>query len=260
MKKSIYIVFLTTLGACCTSILLAQEDFYKVYQYETPLVGRAELSLYNTYIPGSNLDLNYFNKTLSRQNMFAHSIEAEFGITDHFAVGAYADFEDPRNGNFNYVRSHFVARYRFFQRYDKLVNTALYVEYYVPRRSYSTSQELEARLILDKDFKDFRVALNPMVSVYTTGDEGKSLQPGINAGIYYRRHNVQPGLEFYSNLKEKTASVFPTVDIFLSPTISWNFGLGFGLNKQSDEFTIKSILQFDFQAIRPSFLFRKPIR
>ncbi|HSV12159.1 MAG TPA: hypothetical protein VLI68_15385 [Hanamia sp.] len=258
MKKSIYLL-LSILMSVATTRLFAQEDFYKVYQYETPLIGFPEIAVYNTYIPSSDLNLKYFGKNLSRQNLWAHSVEAELAVTDHFSVGAYADFEDPNGGKFNYVRSHLEARIRFFQRYDKWVNTGIYLEYYLPRSSYSKSQELEARLILDKDFNDFRVVLNPKVSVYTTGDEDKSLQPGIDGGIYYRRCKVQPGVEFYSNFKEKTASVFPSANIFLSPHISWNLGLGFGLNRESDDMTIKSILQFDVMAIRPSKLFSKRI-
>jgi hypothetical protein len=106
---------------------------------------------------------------------------------------------------------------------------------------------------------DYQIDKMLIVSVYTTGDEDKSLQPGIDGGIYYRRCKVQSGVEFYSNFKEKTASVFPSANIFLSPHISWNLGLGFGLNRESDDMTIKSILQFDVMAIRPSKLFSKRI-
>jgi hypothetical protein len=255
IKNLCILYFLIT----CSANLQAQANFYKVYQYETPLMGHIEFALWNTYIPKSNLSKPFFGKNLSRQGLFAHSIEAEIGITDHFAIGGYADFEDPQNGNFKFTQTHLVARYRFFQRYDKWVNPALYVEYYFPVSDYSNSQELEARLILDKDFNDLRVAINPMVSVYTTGDENKSLQPAINAGIYYRRTKVQPGVEFYSNFKEKTATLFPTIDLYPSPNISWNIGVGFGLTPQSDAITIKSIIQWDVQAIRPSRLFRRPI-
>lgn len=255
MKKIFTIIFVCALTLAFKAD--AQEDFYKVYQYETPLVGHVEFSLYNTYVGSSDLSLDYFGKKLTRESMFAHSAEAELGITDHFAIGGYADFEDPEHGKFNFVRSHFVARYRFFQRYDKWVNTAVYLEYYFPNEANSSSQKMEARVILDKDLNDFRVALNPMITVNTTGKKDKSVQPGIDAGVYYRRHRIQPGLEFYTNLKEKTALVFPTVDLYLSPIIDWQIGAGFGLNSESDAFTLKSILKFDVTALRPSLLFNK---
>jgi len=254
MKRTIGLLMLLS---CFSAKTFSQENFYKIYQYETALVGHVEMSLWNTYIPNSDLTLDYFDNTLSRKNLFAHSLEAEYGLTDHLTLGAYADFLDPQHGSFNYVRTHFAARYRFFQRYDKFINTALYVEYYVPREAYSSSQEVEVRLILDKDLEDFRIVLNPMITKYTTGSKDKSIQPGVLGGVYYRRCKVQPGVEFYSNFKEKTAEIFPTLNIFLSPSIAWNIGAGFGLNNNSDNLIIKSVLQLDVQAFRPSNLFKK---
>ncbi len=258
-KFKINIFFAVIICAVSTLTIFAQEDFYKVYQYETPLAGHTEITAWNTFIGKSRQDLDYFGRSLSRNHLLAHSIEAEYGVTDHFTVGAYADFEDPRGGGFNLTRGRVVGRYRFKQRYDKFFNTAVYAEYYFPRKS--EGQELEMRLIMDKDVNDFRFVLNPTLTKVTTGDKGRPLRPGFTGGAYYRRKRfAQPGLEFYSDFKEKTATVFPTVDVFATPTMQWNFGVGFGLTGSSDRIVFKSVLSFDVLTIRPSKLFRKPFK
>lgn len=182
-------------------------------------------------------------------------------MTDHFAAGVYADFEDPRGGSFKLTRGRIVGRYRFKQRYDQFFNTAVYAEYYIPRKSYGEGQELELRLILDKDVNDFRFVMNPTLTKVTTGGNGRPLRPGFAGGAYYRRKRfAQPGLEFYSDFKEKTATVFPTVDVYATPRLHWNFGVGLGLTNKSDKVVFKSVLSFDITAIRPSSLFRKPYK
>lgn len=252
MKKLFFICFISSWAAFIPSSY-AQQDFFYVYQYETPLKGHLELALWNTWFANTSKMTPYFGKTISRDNLVAHSIEAEYGLTDHLALDAYADFYSPKNADFNFVRAHFSALYRFAQRYDWFVNTALYLEYYIPRKQLSNSQELELRLILDKDIEDFRFAVNPSISKYITGDESKDLRPGVSAGLYYRRlFFFQPGLEFYSEFEATQAVLFPTVSLNLGPSINWQLGAGFGLNDKSDKVVFKSILMFDIRAIRPS--------
>lgn len=243
-----------------TGTLHAQELFYKVYQFETPFEGHTQLSLWNTYIANSNQSYEHFDKTIPDEHLFAHSAELEYGLADHLEIDAYADFENAANDNFKFIRTHFSALYRFGERYDHFINIALYGEYYFPNQSYETSQEAELRLILDKDLGDFRIVLNPSVSKYTTGDENKDLQPGLSAGVYYRRgFRVQPGVEFYSNFQEKTDVILPTINVNFTPSIMWNVAAGFGLTNESDNLFFKSILSFDIRAIRPSKLFRKKL-
>jgi hypothetical protein len=48
-------------------------------------------------------------------------------VTDHFVLAGYADFDNPKNGHFNYTQSRIEARYRFAERYYYFVNTAVYL-------------------------------------------------------------------------------------------------------------------------------------
>lgn len=261
MKNAIIIFIYTLVIFGFRNNLHAQEYFYKTYQFETPYQGHVQMTLWNTYISNSKQSYEHFGKDIPDNHLFAHSLEAEIGVTDHLEIDAYADFDNPRAGNFKYMRSHFSALYRIGERFDHFINVAVYGEYYFPQRAYSNSQEAELRLILDKDIEDFRFVLNPNISVVTTGDEDKSLHPGFSAAAYYRRHAfVQPGVEFYENFKEKTSVIFPTLVFNISPSIIWNISAGFGLTTNSDKELFKSILAFDIEAIRPSKLFRKKLQ
>ena len=252
-----HIYFLSIVLLFSTAIF-GQESYYRVYQFETPYKGHLELTQWATYIAKSDLPYSHFSKNLSRDKLVAHAIEAEYGVGDHFVLAGYADFEDPKGDHLNFIRSRVEARYRFKERFDNFVNTAMYLEYYMPDHAYQTSNEVEARVILDKDLNDFRIVLNPVVSKYVNGDEDHSWQPGLNAGIYYRRGRVvQPGIEYYTNFHEKTGAILPTLDINIGGSIIWNIGAGFGVNSASDKVIIKSILQVDLEAIRPSKLMRK---
>jgi hypothetical protein len=258
MNKTIHFIAAIIFVAGSFSTAQAQENFYRVYQFETPFKGHLELTQWTTYIANSDESYEHFGKYLSRDQLLATSIEAEYGVTDHFVLAGYADFDDPKNGHFNYTQSRIEARYRFAERFDYFVNTAVYLEYYFPNQSYSNSQELEARLILDKDIEDFRIAVNPTLSKYINGDEDQSWQPAVSAGFYYRRGKViQPGVEYYENFHEKSIELFPTLDVNISGAVQWHLGAGFGVHGPSDDLILKSILQVDLQAIRPTHLMRK---
>ena len=252
-------MFVFTAIISVSTALFAQDEYYRVYQFETPYKGHLELTNW-TSVVGKSSDNSYdhYGKTYPRNGLLATSLEAEYGLTDHFVIAGYADFDDPKNGHFNYARSRVEARYRFGERFDHWVNTMVYVEYYFPNQSYSNSQELEARLILDKDIEDFRIVVNPMISKYVNGDEDQSWQPSVSAGLYYRRgKTIQPGVEYYQNFHEHSASLFPVIDINIGGSIIWNLGAGFGIHNPADKLFFKSIFQVDLQAIRPSHFMRR---
>lgn len=251
-------IFLTVIIFLSVLSVRAQESYYRVYQFETPYKGHLELTNWTTYIANSDQSAQHFKKDMSRNKLFAYSAEAEYGIGDHFVLAGYADFEQPHGEQFNFTRSRVEARYRFGERYDHFINTAAYLEYYFPNNSYTSSQEVEARFIMDKDIEDFRIVLNPTLSKYINGDEDKNWQLGVSAGLYYRRGRFfQPGIEYYENFYDHMSSIFPAINMNLTGSIVWNIGVGYGINKSNDNLIVKSILQFDLQAIRPTRLMRK---
>lgn len=246
-----------------SGLVAAQENFYRVYQYETPLAGWAEPTIWNTYIAKSGNQYGH-GLDVSRQGMWAHSAEYEMGVTDHLSVSAYADFLDPLGAAPEFAQARIESRYHFSDALEHFFDTAVYAEYYFPRRSFSDSQQLELRAILQKDLGDYRLVMNPALTVQTTGSSaGTAPELGIDMGLYYRRHaRLQPGLELYSSFgtishwKDQRYVALPVADIYLTKSLVWEIGVGGGLTGPSDRLIVKSLLYYEFDAVAPTRWFR----
>ena len=243
-------------------------NFFEVQQYDQPFAGWLEPTLWTTWVGSTDRRYNRFGEDLSRHGMWAHSLELEYGVTDRFTLGSYFDFVDPRGGTFRFAQARLLARYRFAQRQELIVNPAIYFEYYLPNRAYG-DQELEARFIADKDIGDFRVVVNPTLALTTTGDDRwHAPSIGLSGGVYWRRPvTFQPGLEYFAeygpinDVGNTRQYLLPSVDIALTRNITWHIGAGIGVTKGSDNFVVASQLRFEYNLVPPSRLFgSKPRR
>jgi hypothetical protein len=254
MKKRFLVLLLIILFA--TSYSYSQ--FYKVYGYKTRAKNEAEIVLWNTYIAQSDLQYSFFGKEVDRQGLWAHSAEIEYGITDRLTVALYLDFEDPAGENLKHFRTRAVFfRYRFAEKGKLFFDPAIYVEYYIPKKDYKDYEELEVRLILEKDLGDFRFILNPMFEKKTSGSKvSEGVELNYAMGVYYRKYsNIQPGIEFHGKMgemsdfkpwEEQRQVIFPTVDFRFGPGFHWHLGAGIGLTDGSDSVILKSIFSYKF--------------
>lgn len=234
---------------------------YRVYEWETPMTGWSEPTIQNYVVPKSDQPYEHFGSSATREGMSSHTLEMEYGLTDRVTASVYADFESAHDAGFHYVGARGNVRYRFSNRYQRLFNPALYVEYYVPRGKYEGSNTLETRLILERDAADFRLDLNPILAK-SFADTATRVQAELNTGLYYRRfYGVQPGVELFSDLgpfgaspsfREQKQVLFPTVNLRFANAFTWNLGVGVGLTKPSDKLTLRSIFSYQFQTVRPS--------
>ena len=238
-------------------------QFYKVYGYQPVEAGELELVLWNSYIPSSNLSYNYFGNQRSREGLWAHSIELEYGLSNKFGVALYFDFEDPKDDSLKFIRTKaLMAHWAFFDKGSRPLDIALYLEYIIHNKNYKNYEELEVRLILEKDIGAFRLDLNPIFEKKTSGAEvDEGLEFNYAAGLYYlidgdgilvnKNLVIRPGLEFYGKMGEiadpkpgaqQQHYIFPTLDFLIGKSLKWHLGVGFGLTDASDKITIKSIL------------------
>jgi len=261
----------------CTSLFLlllaadrGQAQFFKVYEYGTPDAGAVEVSYWATYVPSSGEKMNFFGKNLSREELSAHSVEIEYGLSHRFTVGFYTDYLDPDGGNFEYIASKLLARYRLYDKYHLPVDIALYGEYIIPDKDYSDAEVFEFRAIIEKDIGPIRVDFNPTFEKKTSGDDvDEGVEFGYAAGIYYDNKgdglwhttncHIRPGIEFYGEIGELAEAkgsnqqehyVFPVLDLFYPRyanwAMHWNIGAGFGISDEADDTVIKSVLSFEF--------------
>ncbi len=63
------------------------------------------------------------------RDFWAHSVEIEYGLTDHLSVSGYADFEDPRAYSPQFTEGRVEARYHFANAHEHFFDTAVYAEY-----------------------------------------------------------------------------------------------------------------------------------
>lgn len=264
MRRRLYAAVLGALLAAGGSApAAAQPLFYQVYGWETLPAGWVEPALWTTAIVNSDLSEQHFGKTLPRDGLMAHELELAYGMTDRLTLEAYADFTDPDGGSLEYSRFRFAGRYRLFGRYQRFFDTALYAEYTVPRQAYSNTEELETRIILQKDMGDFRLRLNPIFSKAMSGDQvDEGVEAGFAGGLYWRRHyRWQPGIEYYANygpLQNPTTTdsqpqmLFGTLDLHWGGSWRWHLGVGTGLTDGSDDLIATSIISYEFGTVRPS--------
>jgi hypothetical protein len=245
--------------------------FFKVYPYKTADAGALEVSYWSTWIPSSEGEVAFGNgQRFSRDDLWAHSVELEYGLSHKFTVGYYADFLDPADGGFDYIESKLLARYRLFEKNELPVDLALYGEYIIPSRDYSDAEKFEFRFIIEKDFGPWRLDLNPILEKVTSGDDvDEGLEFAYGAGLYYENKgdgvwstthvHLVPGLEFYGAVGQLAAAagwdeqrhyIFPVIDVFVPHysdwKVHWNFGPGFGISDAADDLVIKSILTAEF--------------
>jgi hypothetical protein len=253
----------TTVILFLLSLPALQAQFYRVYGYQPAEAGEIEFVLWNSYIPSSDISYSFFGREVEKQGLIAHSLELEYGLSNKWGIAAYLDFEDPKDGSLRYVRTKAImAHYAFFEKGSRPLDIAVYLEYVINNKDYKDSEELEMRLILEKDLGAFRIDLNPIFEKKTSGPEsGEGLEFNYAVGIYFFNNGeglffrknfvIQPGIEFYGEMGEisefkpsgeQQHYIFPTVDFLIGRRFRWHTGLGFGLTDASDKITFKSIL------------------
>jgi hypothetical protein len=243
----------------------AQEapNFPRVYQWETPQEAWLELSLWETYLPSSNVPYERFGLDVARRHLWAQSVEVEYGVTDRLSLAAYADFDDPMGRALSFTQARVEARYRLFDRYQRVLNPALYLEWVWPRASYGAPEELEARLILERDFGDVRVVANPTLARAWSGDEAqRATALGLVAGVYERRFwVVQPGAELFWSMgpigdwpafRRQYFLLGPSADVNLTAALGFHVAVDFGVTDGTDKLMVRGFLTYQFDTVRPS--------
>jgi len=255
MKKLILVCFAVLLIVMTPS--LSHSQFYKVYEYTTPDAGELELVYWTSYVPSSDQNYDFFDKSYSREGLFAHSFEIEYGLSNNLTVAAYVDYEKPKDSALRRTRMKAVmAHYSMYEKGSRPIDIALYFEYILPREGYKDSEEIEFKTILEKDIKNFTVTLNPTFEKKVSGDVEEGIEFNFAGGLYYKGNlSIIPGIEFYSrlgelrnsrNFNEQKGYIFPTVDLFFMQYLHLHLGAGFGLSDNSDNVVLKSIFSFEY--------------
>jgi hypothetical protein len=226
---------------------------FEVYPAKTVPRGMLEVESLNSVVANGhrNAEEGTSKGTLPSQSMWRTAVEVAYGLTDHIEAAAYLNLAKPRGGNLQYAGSKFRLRGSLFDQGQLPVDLGWYVELAYARTPKFDDQklELELRPIIQKDFGDFSLILNPKFEKILVGSEEKEgWEFGHVSGIYYRwMRELTPGIEFYGAIgmikhpdpsKEQQHYIFPVIR-GESHGIEYSFGPGFGLTRGSDRVIVK---------------------
>jgi hypothetical protein len=256
---------------CGSTVVLAQESPYIV--------------TYNHYLeePGS-LEVEYFSTfgTQRAGNDFhAFWTEFEYGVTAWWTTEIYLAAQTTFNDSTLYTGSRWENRFRLLQ-HEHFVNPVLYIEFentsaadkilkeveghdveadYAPPNSILRQEhdhELEMKLLFSSTFKNWNVAVNPIVTKNLLPSEpwefgyafGASRPLGLKASPHacnFCSENFVAGVEMYGGLGDTLSPGLHETSHYLAPVVAWNlpsdwtfrFSSGFGLNDNSHRLLLR---------------------
>src|SRR5207244_1157216 len=131
------------------------------------------------------------------------------------------------------------------------VGLSLSTEIGYQRRAFSEDTwTWELRPIIDKQWGRWYFALNPSIEKSLHGahsHESFELAPSCKISFDVTKV-VAVGIEYYSTIgtfarldkwDAQQQQIFPTLDLNLSPNWEFNFGIGFGLTRGTDDLILK---------------------
>lgn len=183
------------------------------------------------------------------------TIEVTTGVTSWFEIGAYL-FMSANRGQYGltYVGDHIRPRFRAPESWHWPVGVSLSLEVgYQKPRYCADPWTLEIRPIIDKQYKWFYFAFNPVLDYAFVGyDHHAGLQFAPDLKLKFEiNKKVAIGIEYYTSLGSLQApyplaqqqhQLGPAFDLDVSPDYEINFGYMFGLTPGTERGIVKLIL------------------
>ncbi len=189
---------------------------------------------------------------LPRKGLLLHTASLAYGLTERWSLEGFVDFVEPtREGKdqFTYLDSKAHTVYRVLDRQGYWPAVGLLAEYTLPRRQFIHSDRFESQLLTESRTDLWMIRLNPAVVA-----DAQATKFGYAIGLYrFWQPTVRLGVESFSNLGPLRPSELAPLQHSVGPAvqfawgkISWDLGIQFGLNSQSDYTAVKSYLDFHF--------------
>ena len=235
----------------------AQDNYeIQVYGADTVPAGRTMVELHSNYTVNGERDV--VNGVLPSNHAFHETLEITHGFTPWFETGFYVFSSIQPDQGWQWVGDHILPRVRVPEEWHWPVGVSLSTEIGYQRRSFSEDTwTWELRPIIDKQWKRWYFALNPALEKSLhglTSSQGFGFAPSVKIGFDLTKA-VTVGAEYYASLgtigdfdplPQEQHQIFPTIDLNLSPRFEFNFGVGFGLTRSTDDLIVKLILGYQF--------------
>jgi|SRR5579875_204094 hypothetical protein len=253
--RSVFFALPLMLAATAASAQVDPWEF-EVYPAETLNKGMVELESLNSFsaIGHAGEDQEY-----GSNRMYRTAFELSYGLTDKIEAAAYLNLAHPNGGSFQYAGSKFRLRGSLFDQGELPVDLGWYAELEWQRVPQFDDNELEMefRPIITKQFGRLEIDLNPKFekAIFTGPNKNLGWEFGYASGIYYNYWRwMSPGLEFYGGigliddsdpLHQQKHYIFPVIRGELPGMIEYNFGLGIGLTRGSDQLIPKLNIELE---------------
>jgi hypothetical protein len=243
-----------SLAAFVLSLSAPAQDNYEIQVYgsETVPFGKTIVELHSNYtIRGERQAVN---GVFPSYHAFHETLEITQGFTPWFETGVYVFSSIQPGEGWQWVGDHIRPRVRVPEDWHWPVGLSLSTEVGYQRRSYAEDTwSWELRPIIDKQWGRWYFAVNPALEKSLHGlnsSAGWDFAPSVKIS-YDLTRLITAGVEYYGdlgeigrfgNVSEQQHQLFPTLDLNFSPEWEFNFGVGFGLTRSTDDLLMKLIL------------------
>ena len=238
--------FLLTLGILAAAVAAAQDNYeIQVYGSDTVKKNTTMVELHSNYT--FNGRTTTVNGVLPTNHALHETLEITHGFTDNFETGFYIFTSYQDQQGYNYVGSHLRPRVKVPDSWKWPVGASLSLEYGFQKRQFAEdTSNLEIRPIIDKQLGRWYLALNPALEKSINGVNSASgfiFSPNVKVSYDITRV-VTFGLEYYGSVgpitdwesvSTQTNQIFPAIDLNLGAEWEFNCGVGFGMNRSSQD-------------------------
>ena len=256
LRKSLHRLRLSGLIflASILALALRAQDSYEIQVYgsETVSPGKTMVELHSNFtVRGQRREVD---GVLPSHHALHETLEVTHGFTPWFETALYVFSSVQERTGWEWVGNHVRPRIRVPQAWAWPVGLSLSTELGYQRRAFSEDPWVwELRPIIDQQSGRWYVALNPALEKSLHGEhssEGFELAPSAKLSFDLTKR-VTVGAEYYSALgrlshlsrwNEQEHQIMPVLDLNLSPDWEFNFGVGFGLTRSTDDLLVKLIV------------------
>ena len=245
-KLTSIILFFISLAVC------SQENYeIQVYASPTMVKGQTIFELHSNFTFSG--EKNIVEGVRPAFHSLRETLEITHGITENFEIGIYLFTNYTHPYGYKIIGSHIRPRISVPAKWKWPVGISLSTEFGWQRKEYSSDTwSIEIRPVIDKQFKNFYIAFNPVLGIGLRGvnkDHTPAFEPNIK--ISYTFNKLAPGLEYYGDIGElnqvpgfsrQTHALFIVADLYVDPKWEVNLGPGFGLTKATDGFIFKLLI------------------
>jgi hypothetical protein len=258
------LVFIVVLLACASSAFAQESPFFVTYTHHMEEPGNLDVEASSTSgVPRSG-----------QQTYFAPYMEFEYGVTAQWTTEVYLEGQSTWGDSTVFTGWRWENRFKPLKR-EHWINPVLYLEYedlneasriqkeiegggpdLTSRNALLTPErdhELETKLILSSDYRDWNIAENFIVAKNFSQSEG--VEFGYSFGVSRPlgtlasgadcrlcRENFIVGAEMYGGLGSTLGFGVQDNAHYIAPVLSWavsdnttlRFSPGFGLNQESN--------------------------